>query len=407
MTRQIFEGINILDFSLAGVGPIPVSWMGSFGATVIHIQVHHHPDVTSASIPYKGGEGMDYSWWNADYNSSKLSLSLDLNFPRGKEIAKRLIMQWPVGIIVESFVPGVMEKWGLDYENIKKIRPDIIYFSTSQTGQYGPDSRLHGYGPISAALSGFVHISGWPDRGPAPPFGAYGDWINVPMAASLIIAAMEYRRRTGKGQFIDLSQVEGALQFMAPPIMDYLVNERIMGRTANRHPHAVPHGVYPCKGEDRWVSIAVLCDTEWDSLCHVMGKPEWTGDEKYAGFNERKKHENELDRMIGEWTKTLSAKEVESLLQKAGIAAGVVESTKDLFEDEQLKHRQHFRRLNHPTMGPTHFDSHPFRLSKSPDQMKPAPLYGQDNVYILKEILHMTDDDVSDLMAEGVLTAAE
>lgn len=229
MTRQIFEGIHILDFSLAGVGPIPVSWMGCFGATVIHIQVHHHPDVTSASIPYKGGWGLDYSWWNADYNSSKLSLSLDLNFPKGKEIARRLIEEWPVDILVESFVPGVMEKWDMDYQNIKKWKTDIIYFSTSQTGHYGPDSRLHGYGPISAALSGFVHISGWPDRGPAPPFGAYGDWINVPMAASLIIAAMEFRRRTGKGQFIDLSQVEGALHFMAPPIMDYLVNGRIMG----------------------------------------------------------------------------------------------------------------------------------------------------------------------------------
>jgi crotonobetainyl-CoA:carnitine CoA-transferase CaiB-like acyl-CoA transferase len=300
-----------------------------------------------------------------------------------------------------------MEKWGLDYENIKKIRPDIIYFSTSQTGQYGPDSRLHGYGPISAALAGFVHISGWPDRGPAPPFGAYGDWVNIPMAASLIIAAMEYRRRTGKGQFIDLSQVEGALQFMAPPIMDYLVNERVMGRTANRHPYAVPHGVYPCKGEDRWVAVTVFKDMEWDSFCGVMGNPEWTRSEKFSCFNKRKNNEDDLDRMIAEWTKSHSAEEVESMLQEAGIAAGVVESTKDLFEDEQLQHRQHFRLLNHPTMGPTHFDSHPFKFSKSMDQMKPAPLYGQDNASILKEILNMTDDDISDLMAEGVLTAAE
>jgi crotonobetainyl-CoA:carnitine CoA-transferase CaiB-like acyl-CoA transferase len=407
MMRQIFEGINILDFSLAGVGPIPVSWMGSYGATVIHIQVHHHPDVTSASIPYKGGWGMDYSWWNADYNSSKLSLSLDLNFDRGKEIAAQLVSKWPVDILVESFVPGVMEKWGMNYEKVKEIKPDIIYFSTSQTGQTGPDSKLHGYGPISAALSGFVHVSGWPDRGPAPPFGAYGDWINVPMAASILIAALDFRRRTGKVQFIDLSQVEGALHFMAPPIMDFLINGRIMGRTANRYPYAVPHNAYQCRGEDRWVAIAVFNDAEWKSLCDAMEKPKWKKDKKYSGFNERKKHEEEVDLMIGEWTKTRSAEEVESLLQKAGIAAGVVESTRDLFDDKQLKHRHHFRILDHPKMGPTHFDSHPFRLSKCPDKMKTAPLYGQDNRHILNEILKMTDDDISDLLAEGVLTAGE
>lgn len=407
MPRQIFEGINILDLSLAGVGPIPVSWMGSFGATVIHIQVHHHPDVTSASIPYKGGWGMEHSWWNADYNSSKLSLSLDLNFSRGKKIAKRLISEWPADIIVESFVPGVMAKWNMDYDNIKELKPDIIYFSTSQMGQNGPDSRLHGYGPISAALSGFVHISGWPDRGPAPPFGAYGDWINVPMAASVIIAAMEYRRRTGKGQFIDLSQVEGALHFMAAPIMDYLINGRIMTRSANKHPFAVPHGVYSCKGSERWIAITVFNDQEWESFCKVMGKPEWIEDVRFCCFYNRKKNEAELEGLIGKWTSQLNAEEAERKLQEAGIAACVVESTKDLFDDPQLKHREHFRLLDHPNMGQTNFDSHPFRFSKCPDNMRIAPLYGQDNQYILKEILKMTDDDISDLLAEGVLTSAE
>ncbi|MFO7963963.1 MAG: CoA transferase [Desulfobacterales bacterium] len=407
MSRQIFEGIHILDFSLAGVGPIPVSWMGSYGATIIHIQVHHHPDVTSASIPYKGGWGMDYSWWNAEYNPSKLSLSLDMNFSRGKEIAKRLILEWPADVIVESFVPGVMAKWDMDYENIRKYKPDIIYFSTSQMGHGGPDSRLHGYGPISAALSGFVHISGWPDRGPAPPFGAYGDWVNVPMTASLIIAAMLFRRRTGKGQFIDLAQVEGALHFMAPPILDYLVNSRIMGRTANRSPHAAPHNVYPCRGDDRWVAIAVCDDEQWEAFCRALEKPEWLLEEQFSSFQDRKKHEEELDVLIGEWTKNRPAQDVETLLQNAGVPAGMVESTKDLFEDEQLRHRQHFRLLDHPHMGPTHFDSHPFRFSKCSDQMRCAPLYGQDNMLILRDILNMTEDDVSDLLADGVLTVAD
>lgn len=218
------------------------------------------------------------------------------------------------------------------------------------------------------------------------------------------MAALDYRRRTGKGLYIDQAQFETGTHFIAPPLMDYFVNGRVIGRNGNRFPDAAPHGAFPCQGNDRWVAIAVFTDGEWQAFCRVIGNPGWTKDPKFATLQGRKANEDELERLVGEWTVSYPAEKIEAMMQEAGVAANVVESNKDLFEDPQLQHRGHFQYLEHPAIGRHAYESPAFRMSKSPFQMRPSPCLGQHNDYVYREILGLSDDEISDLYAEGVIT---
>ena len=408
MAKQVFEGIKVADFAWMGVGPISTKYLADHGATVIHIESHTHPDpirlggVTAAK---NFQTGIDTSAFPANYNSSKLCISLDMNKEKGKEIAWRLI-KW-ADIMSEAFTPAYMKRLGLDYESVSKVKPDIIYFSTCQMGQYGPYSLFRGGGNVMACIAGFSHVTGWSDRGPIMPQGAYTDYVNPRYAAATIIAALEYRRRTGRGVYLDQSQFECGLHFLAPHLMDYAMTGRITGRDGNRHPNATPHGVYPCRGVERWVAIAVFTDEEWQSFCRVIGNPDWTRDPRFATLALRKENEDELDRLVGEWTKNFAAEQVEVMMQAAGVAANVVESTKDLFEDPQLKYRGHFRKLEHKVIGLVDWDGPCFRLSKTPDRQFAPPCLGEHNEYVYKEILGLSDDEIADLLVEHVITTPE
>jgi len=403
--RQACEGIKVLDFGWAATGPMSIRYLADFGATVIHVQSWDRPCFLSYQRPRKDDVAHpDYGYWAAMYNASKYSITLNLKNPETFNIIRRLIEKWQPDIVAESFTPGVMKKFNLDYDSIKELKPDIIYFSTCIQGQYGPHSRYPGYGNLGANLAGFYYISGWPDRDISPPYGAYTDFINMRYGGAHLLAALEYRRRTGKGIYLDMSQYEVGLQFMAPPLMDYMVNGRIFERNGNRLPNAAPHGVYPCKGDDRWVAIAVFSDDEWDRFCGVIGRPEWCKDPKFNTFSGRKDNEDSLDNRIVKWTVDYTPEQVETMMQAAGIAANVVESVKDLFEDPQLKHRHHFRRFDHKVMGPIRFEGPASNLSKTPDKMWCPAAYGEHNEHVFKEILGMTEDEISDLIAEGAIS---
>jgi len=405
MERQVFENINIADFSWVGVGPQTARELAEHGATVVRVESHKRLDQLRLIGPYKDFEpGIDRTAFGACFNTNKYGISVDLKTARGQEVGRKLVM-W-ADIVCDSMTPGSMKKMGLDYESLKKIKPDIIMFSTCQFGQYGPYAQLPGYGNIGAAMSGASYLVGWPERAPAGVHGAYSDFIAPWFLISTLIAALIYRKKTGKGIYIDMSQIEAAITFLSPLILDYTVNGRVAERMGNKTPCAAPHGSFPCLGENRWVAISVSTDEEWEKFCQIMGNPDWTKNGKFNTFMERKKNEDELNNLVGEWTKTYPPEQVASMMQDSGVPAGVVENChEDLFNDPQLKHRQHFRFLDHKVIGRHAYNAPAYILSKTPNHIfKAGPTLGEDNEYVFKDILGYSDDEIANLLVEGVIT---
>jgi len=403
--KRIFEGLRIADFTWLGVGPIAMKFMANMGATVIHIESYTRPDICRVSPPYKDWKpGINRSAFFAVYNDSKYGITLNLRMPQGQEVAKRIINKW-ADVVADAHLPGIMEKFGLDKETLRKDKPELIHIATALQGKTGPYSTMPGHGMVGVSLCGFTNITGWPDREPTVPFGALTDFLTFPHMVTALIAALMYRRKTGKGQYIELSQLECSAQFLAPPIMDYMINGRILGRMGNRSVYAAPHGVYHCQGEgEKWCAIAVCTDEEWRNFCDVIGNPEWTKDSRFATFMGRKENEGELDKLAEEWTVNYTPQEVMRRMQEAGVPAGVVESGEDLVADPQLNHRGTHIILEHPEIGPHTYHPPPYRFSKTPHKLTmPAPCLGQHNEYVLKEILGMSDDEVADLLIAGAL----
>jgi len=401
--KRPLNGVKVLDFTATVLGPTVTRYLADHGATVIRVESMTHPETTRIATPYAGGVfGLNRSGYFSSFNSGKLSVTLNMKKPKALEVAKRLV-EW-ADVVIESFVPGVMKKWGLGYGELKKIKPDIIMASTCLQGQTGPHAAHRGYGQMPSAMAGWFALTGWPDGEPVGPYSAYSDWVDWNYMLISILAALDYRSRTGKGQYIDQSQLESAIQFLSPAVLDYNINGRIATRMGNRDPYAAPHGAYRCHGDDRWCVIAVTSEEEWQAFCRVIDKPDWTEDPKFATLLGRKENEDELDTLVEAWTTNHSAEEVMNTMQGAGVPAGVVETAEDLFQDPQLEHRDHFVALDHAEMGSHSVATAVFRLSKCPNSPKfAAPLFGEHNEYVLKELLGMSDEEVADLMAEGVL----
>ena len=398
----IFEDIRIAAFTWAIVGPLIVKYFADYGATVIRIESSLRPCTLRTTPPFKGGEiGIDRSGYFAHTNANQYSMSLNLSHPRAREVAKRLVSN--VDIVVENFTPGVMEKWGLTYDELAKVKPELIMLQSSSLGETGPYAKRSGFGMLLDGLAGFPNFIGWPGQEPQPIGIPYCDVIGPPFAASALIAALLYKRRTGKGQLIDVSQLEAAIQFLAPSVLEYTANGKVSNRTGNSSSSAVPHGVYPCKGEDRWCALAVFGDDEWRSFCQVVGKPEWLTATKFATFLARKRNEAELNDLIGQWTQAYTAEEVMSKLQRAGITSGVVANAADLYSDPQLKHRKHFRLLKHKELGDFSYAGEPSILSETPYSIdRPSPCLGEHTEKVCAEILGMSDDEFVELLTEGV-----
>jgi len=403
MARHIFEGIKAVDFGWVGVGPVATQQLAFHGATVVRVESALKPDTLRMGPVFKDSiPDPDRSIFFTGANQNKYGITLNLRHPRAREVALRLV-KW-ADVITSGFTPGVMERWGLSYEECRKVNPGIIMLSTCMQGQTGPHRLYRGYGIQMGALSGFYYITGWPDRYPSPIFGAYTDFINHRLTALLVMGALDYRRRTGKGQYIDQSQFEGALQFLAPPILDYAINKRVMERMGNRDPYAAPHGAYPCRGEDRWCVFAVFTDWEWHSFCKVIGDPEWTRDPRFTTLSARKENEDELDAFVSEWTRNYIPEQVMAMMQADGVAAGVVLRAEDVHSDPQLEHRPHYVTMTHTVIGPHRYGLHAHKLSKTPaESFRPAPCLGEHNEYVYGELLGMSEDEIADLVEEGVL----
>ncbi len=396
MQKKLLEGIKIADFTWAAVGPMTMKTFADYGAEVIQIE-----SVTRLT-------GMR---WLPNYNESaafnqwctnKLSCTINLAKPKGIELAKKIVAR--ADIVADNMRGQSMQRMGLGYEELKKVKPDIIVLSSCMMGQTGPYSKSMGDGGTLTALSGFRHITGWPDREPVGPAGPYTDFVAPHFNTFALLAALDYRRRTGKGQYLDFAQYENGVHFMAPLVLDYCVNKRVASRIGNRYPNAAPHGAYRCQGDDRWCAIAVFTDEEWYSFCNVIGNPAWTKDTRFSTLLKRKKNEDELDRLVEAWTSNHTAEEVMTLMQESGVAAGLLENAEDLQEhDPQLKHRNFYRKLEHPVTGKMTAPRDVFIASKAECELKRAPLLGEHTEYVVKEILGMSESEYSALKADGVL----
>ena len=401
--RQALEGIKVIDFSWVGTGPFMAKHLADFGADVIKVETMTRPDMTRLSMPYKDGlPGINRGGVFAMANNNKYSLTLNMNKPQGIELLKKLV-SW-ADILIEAFTPGRMEKWGLGYEELSKINPGIIMVAISIQGQTGPYAKHPGFGWNIIGLAGFNHFTGWPDREPVGIANPYPDVIAPPFGMISILSALEYKRKTGKGQYIDLAQLEASLPYLYTAILDCAANKRQQTRAGNRSTYAAPHGVYRCQGDDRWCAIAVFDDTEWGAFCKVVGHPEWTKNDKFATFLGRKANEDELNSLIEEWSTGYSAEEVMTLMQQSGIAAGVVQNHQDLMEkDPQYKHRQFFQPVEHPEIGTYRTKGEPTILSATPYQMRMhAPCLGEHTEYVCTEILGMSNDEFLELYNTGV-----
>ncbi len=392
----------MVDFSWYVVGPRTALYLAEFGAEVIRVESTLSPDGLRRSGPFKDGiNGPNRSGYFNNQNPNKYGITLNLKHPKAVELALRLVAR--ADVVLESFTPGVMERFGLGYDDIRRVRPDIIMISMGAQGRGGPYSHHSAFGHVQQALCGVNHLTGWPDSYPTGCHGPYTDFFVPHIAATAVIAALDYRRRTGQGQYIELSQLEASIHCLETAILDYTVNRRQQVRSGNRHPEAAPHGAYRCRGEDRWCALAVFTDEEWRAFGGAIGNPPWTHDRRFATLAGRLEHADELDRLVETWTLQHTSGDVMRRLQAAGVPAGMVQDARDLHADPQLQHRQHYTVLDHPETGPATYDTAAGKLSLTPGRLtRPAPCLGEHNQYVCGELLGISDEEFVTLLAEGV-----
>ncbi len=403
---EALKGIRVVEFAVYAAGPVVGKHLGEHGAEVIRVESATRPDGFRVHYPpFKDDRpGLDRGGTFAIFNNDVLSVTLNLKDPRGLDLAKQLVAQ--SDIVVENFAVGVMKRLGLDYEALRKVNEKIIMLSSCNQGQTGPRATQRGFGSQLTSLSGFTDLTGYsPSEPPMLLYGPYIDFIAVGFGLIAVLAALDFRRRTGKGQHIDLSQYEAGLQFLTPALLDYQVNGRLLDRQGNRDPSAAPHGAYPCKGDDAWCVIAVFTDQEWQALCEATGHSEWATDPRFESLDARKENEDELDQAMGEWTSQFTPLEVMEKLQGRGVPSGMVQSIGDLFSCPQLQHRRQWEALKHRELIQYEYQAPPFILTESPARVQRAsPCLGEHNDYVLGEILGLPEDELQRLQAEGVLT---
>ncbi|MDY7019726.1 MAG: CoA transferase [Chloroflexota bacterium] len=400
---KALEGLKIADFTWVITGPLSTKWLANLGATVVRVESNKRLGLFRTYVPMAGGVvGVNRCGTFAEFNDSKYGMLLNLEHPQSRDVMQRLI-SW-ADVVVENFRPGVLDKLGWSYEELRKIKPEIIMARASMYGQTGSLATVTGFGTILQAHAGFTNLVGWPDRPPTGYSIAYTDTPSASYLAIGILAALDYRRRTGQGTYIDLSQFEAGLSLIAPCLMDYTVNGRITRALGNRHSYASPHGAFPCKGDDRWCVITVFSDAQWQALCQVMGEPVWSKELRFSTFLERKRSEDELEKLIAAWTVNYTPEEIMKVLQDKEIPAGIVREAYDLLdEDDQVEYRKSFKPLNHVEIGPFRYQLPPFILSETPPEIeKPFPCLGEHTEFVCREFLGMPDEEFVEFLAQGV-----
>ena len=364
----------------------------------------HRMIVGSGNMPEgeRGADPWNRSGWFNTLHLSKYGITADIAHPKGKALLEELVSISDV--VVENFRTGAMERRGLGYERVKQIKPDIIMLSMPAFGNTGPWKDFIQYGIGKEQLGGISSMNGYQDSdGPVKSGVTFGDPISGAHAAGAVLSALLYRRRTGKGMFIDVSQLESSIATIGEHILAYQMNQRPPQNVGNRHPVHAPHGASRCKGDDKWVAIAVTSDAEWQSLCEVMGTPEMSDDPRFADVVSRHKHQDNIDAAISAWTQPKDAYEVMHELQAVGVAATPVMSGEDIFNDPHYQDRGLLELVDHPSTGPYFLPGIAWKMSESPGVVRwPSPRLGEHNQFVYGDILGMTGAQIEKLEQDGV-----
>ncbi len=394
-------GVKVLDMMWVMAGPTSTGVLAQYGATVVRVENAARIDTVRLLAPwYDGKAGREKSLPFASINAAKLSVTLDPNIPAAREVLLDLV-RW-ADVVTESFSPKAMKGWGLDYESLRAVKPDLIMLSSCLFGQDGPYSLMAGYGTMGAAIGGMVAPTGYPDQPPAGPYGAYTDVCSPRISTAVLMAALEHRRRTGEGAYLDQSQIEASLQYMTPALVDHQLSGRPWDRLANDDLELSPHGVYPSAGANEWVAVAVRDQQDWAALCTVLGRPDWATGPALADADARRARSAEIDQAISAFTSGHTPTETEHALQAAGIPAHAVAHGGSP-SDPQLEHLRHSVTIPHQGQPDRIMERTRIELSRTPPDPSHVPAMGQHTEQVLRDILGYDDARLAQLRATGAL----
>lgn len=417
MSNLPLEGIRVIDHGIVYTGPSATTILADMGAEVIRIEsiqvlapftrgFRVHPTtVEGLAFGYAENDPGDKPWdrWFQLHalQRNKYGITLDLTRPKGVDIYRRLVER--ADVVLENFAGGVMDRLGIGYADLKRVKPDIIMLSASGYGATGPYKSYSAVGASLGSMAGLSSLRGYPEdditvRSPAQ---VWSDNVAATTAAFAVLIALHYRNRKGKGQFIDLSQAETFLPHMGDAIMEYTMNGHVPEAIGNRDTAMAPHGCYRCRGEDRWVVIAVSSDRQWAAFCHAIGNPAWTNEKRFDDGLSRWQHQDDLDRGIEEWTMERDPYDIMHLLQDAGVPAAPVARQSDLFNDPHLEERGFFKEVKHRETGTRRYPGMSFQFSKTPVGFRMPPnCLGEHNDYVYGELLGMTEEEIRQLEEE-------
>lgn len=408
------QGIRITDLTQVWAGPKCTQILADLGAEVIKIESPRRSDPARGTTNLLGLERYpnrdrgtrphNRSGYFNSSNRNKYGITLDLRLEAGGDVFKRLVSISDV--VIDNFSAGVMERLNVGYQVLREVKPDIIVVSMPGFGSNGPDSQYVAWAETIEALAGLCTITGYQSGPPMFTYQALSDPVAGMFGAVAVLTALRHHRETGEGQYVDLSQLEALINLNVEPLLGWVMNGRVQGRSGNSHHAMAPHGCYPCRGHDSWVTIAVTSDEEWRRLCQAVGDPDWAVDARFCHLRGRLEHRQELDDRIANWTKAKTAQEVQAILQAAGIACGPVLNVEEVTKDSHLIERRLFEEVDHAEVG-----AYPYYQAMSArfpqldlKTRKQAPCFGADNYCVLRELLGMPDEEITRLEREQVIT---
>lgn len=394
MNDKALKGIRVLDFTWLLAGPYATRILADFGAEVIKVQ----------SKKVATGTEDNLSGYFNTWNRNKLGITLDMSHSEAYALAFRLA--GISDVVVQNFTPRVMSNWGLTYEKLQEARPDIIVVNLSGMGQTGPWQNYVALAQTIHALSGLTCLTSYSENLPVGAGFAYSDIVAGLFAVQTVLAALEFRANTGQGQYIEVSEYEAMCALMGTSLLDYSINgnRTIPAGNSPAGEQAAPFGCYRCQGVDRWCVIAVYTDEEWKALCEAMGNPAWAKRDDFSTLHKRIANAARLNELIGQWTALFPPEKVMRMLQERNVPSGVVQNAEDIAHDPQLKASNYFIKTVHPVLGTRTGDGTPIKLSGSiPGYERAAPLLGQDNEYVYRELLGINEREYSGYVNRGVI----
>ena len=402
------EGVRIIEMGQLIAIPFAMKMLADMGAQVIRLESVARLESYRSDSVYQNDISGEF--WNKganfyEQNRNKLGVTLDLSKPEGLQVLRNLVSI--ADVFSENFTPRVIKNFGLEYEDLRKIKPDIIMVSSTGYGFYGPWSNFGATGPATEGAAGLAYQTGYLGGGPVMAEIPYTDYTSGEHTVFAVMAALMHRLRTGQGQFVDISQTQATSSTIPEVLMDFSANGRSGHRIGNQDIVMSPHGCYPCRGDDRWITIAVATDEEWQAVCRVLGQNGWAADPRFEDSLSRWKNRDELDALIGTATSTWDAHELMHALQKDGVAAGAVLDSKDLLFDPHLGQRNFYEVVTHHEstgIPPLPYAGRPWKLSKTPAvNSQPAPLMGEHNNLVLSGLLGKTAEEMAELEEAGII----